>query len=115
VKPGDDKTFPQIGDTLSIHYTGSLASDGTQFDSSRDRGEPLIFRVGLGKVIKGWDEGVLKMSKGERAVLRIPAELGYGSKGSPGGSIPADADLVFDVELLSIVGTSRIDASVGMY
>lgn len=96
---GDGKTFPRRGDTLEVHYTGTLASDGTQFDSSRG-GEPLRFPVGVRRVIRGWDIALTRMSVGERATLRIPAALGYGSEGS--GKIPPDADLVFDVELLSV-------------
>jgi len=100
ITPGDGTTFPQRGDTLSVHYTGTLASDGAQFDSSRG-GEPLEFQIGFGKVIAGWDRGIRKLSLGERAILRIPANLGYGAKGA-GRDIPPNADLVFDVELLSI-------------
>lgn len=97
--PGDGVTFPKKGDTLVMHYTGSLASDGTVFDSSRDR-QPLTFKIGVGQVIVGWDEGVMQMSLGERSVLAIPSQLAYGEKGS--GAIPPNADLLFDVELLKI-------------
>lgn len=98
--PGDGKTYPKPGDTLTMHYTGTLASNGKQFDSSRDR-QPFEFQIGVGQVIKGWDKGVMKMSLGERATLRIPSAMGYGKRGA-GSDIPPDADLVFDVELLAI-------------
>jgi len=106
--PGDGKTYPKAGDTLTMHYVGTLAKGGAQFDSSRDRGEPFSFQIGVGQVIQGWDKGVLKMSLGERAVLRIPSQLGYGARGA-GDDIPADADLVFDVELLKINSEGKME------
>merc|ERR1719393_765377 len=101
LKPGDGQQFPKAGDTLTMHYTGTLASNGAKFDSSRDRGQPFQFTIGVGQVIPGWDQGVMQMSLGERAVLHVPAALGYGAQGA-GGVIPPNADLNFDVELLRI-------------
>jgi FKBP-type peptidyl-prolyl cis-trans isomerase len=92
------------GDTVEMQYTGWL-TDGTKFDSSLDHGgKPFSFNLGAGEVIKGWDEGVAGMKVGEKRQLRIPSKLGYGARGTPGGPIPPDADLVFDVELLKING-----------
>jgi len=91
---------PQAGQTLVVHYTGWLA-DGTKFDSSVDRGQPFSFTLGAGRVIKGWDEGVATMKVGGKRRLIIPPELGYGESGSP-PSIPPNAELTFDVELIEI-------------
>ncbi|XP_014665070.1 PREDICTED: peptidyl-prolyl cis-trans isomerase FKBP2-like [Priapulus caudatus] len=88
------------GDVLSMHYTGKL-EDGTEFDSSIPRGEPFVFTLGAGQVIKGWDQGLKRMCVGEKRKLVIPSDLGYGSRGAP-PRIPADATLIFEVELLDI-------------
>jgi peptidylprolyl isomerase len=90
--------LPRPGQTVTVHYTGRL-TNGKKFDSSRDRGEPISFRLGAGQVIKGWDEGIALLKVGSRAVLTIPPHLGYGAKGA-GGVIPPNAVLIFDVELL---------------
>ena len=100
ITPGDGKTFPQKGEKVTVHYTGTLATTGEQFDSSRDRGSPFSFVIGVGQVISGWDQAVQQMSKGQRAMLHIPWQLAY--PGGAGGIIPPKTDLKFDVELLSI-------------
>jgi len=91
---------PQAGDVVETHYTGWL-EDGTKFDSSLDRGEPLQFVLGRGRVIAGWDEGIAMMHQGGKARLIIPPELGYGARGA-GGVIPPNATLTFEVELLRV-------------
>jgi FKBP-type peptidyl-prolyl cis-trans isomerase FkpA len=88
------------GQAVSVHYTGWL-TDGTKFDSSKDRGQPFSFTLGKGAVIKGWDEGVQGMKVGGKRKLTIPAHLGYGSRGA-GSVIPPNATLIFEVELLKI-------------
>ena len=88
------------GRTVSVHYTGWL-TNGTKFDSSRDRGEPFAFTLGAGQVISGWDEGVKGMKVGGRRKLVLPPQLGYGDGGAP-PAIPPGATLVFDVEVLGI-------------
>jgi FKBP-type peptidyl-prolyl cis-trans isomerase FkpA len=92
------------GQKVTVHYTGWLYNNETQggkFDSSKDRGDPFVFSLGAGQVIKGWDEGVAGMKVGGARTLIIPAALGYGARGA-GGAIPPNATLKFDVELLGV-------------
>ncbi|MGB8467626.1 MAG: FKBP-type peptidyl-prolyl cis-trans isomerase [Candidatus Babeliales bacterium] len=95
---------PKVGQMVTVHYTGWLDNNGekgTQFDSSVDRGTPFVFKIGVGQVIAGWDEGVMSMEIGEKRRLFIPADLGYGARGA-GRVIPPHAGLIFDVELIKI-------------
>ncbi|CAJ0769364.1 12773_t:CDS:2 [Entrophospora sp. SA101] len=96
-----------ISDQISVHYTGTLFSDGTEFDSSIPRGDAFTFTLGVGQVIKGWDDGLKGMCIGEKRKLVIPPDLAYGKRGSP-PVIPGDATLVFDVELIGI-GKNRVE------
>ena len=103
LEPGDGKIYPKQGDFVTAHYTGKTVPDvglGFVFDSSRG-GEPLEFQIGVGQVIKGWDEGIMKMSLGERATLTCTPDYAYGAAGAP-PDIPPDATLEFDVELVGV-------------
>jgi FKBP-type peptidyl-prolyl cis-trans isomerase FkpA len=95
-----DGDAASAGQRVSVHYTGWL-TDGKKFDSSKDRGQPFMFSLGRGEVIRGWDEGVTGMKVGGKRKLTIPPDLGYGSRGA-GGVIPANATLLFEVELLGL-------------
>ncbi|XP_039272528.2 peptidyl-prolyl cis-trans isomerase FKBP1A-like [Styela clava] len=99
IQAGDGTNFPKCGQTVEVHYTGTL-TDGKKFDSSRDRGKPFQFKIGQGQVIKGWDEGVAQMSKGQRAKLTCSPDYAYGAAGYP-PVIPKNATLIFDVELIN--------------
>lgn len=116
---------PTVGQTVLVHYTGTL-QDGTKFDSSHDRNEPIAFPLGKGRVIKGWDEGIAQLGIGDTAILVIPPALGYGERGA-GNVIPPNSTLIFVVELVDIRGealsavlkqlidTKGIDAAVAEY
>jgi peptidylprolyl isomerase len=100
VKPGDGDVAG-AGDTVSVHYTGRL-KDGTKFDSSYDRNQPIQFVLGVHQVIAGWDEGIAGMKVGEKRQLIIPPDLAYGASGTPDGTIPPNSTLYFDVELMGV-------------
>ena len=91
---------PKQGSNVSVHYSGYLL-DGTKFDSSYDRGQPITFPIGAGRVIKGWDEGIALLSVGSKAKFIIPSHLAYGERGA-GGVIPPNATLIFEVELVDV-------------
>ena len=95
-----DGAAASAGQKVKVHYTGWL-TNGTKFDSSKDRNDPFVFPLGAGRVIKGWDEGVQGMKVGGKRKLTIPPALGYGARGA-GGVIPPNATLVFEVELLGV-------------
>ncbi|KAJ6591506.1 hypothetical protein DFH09DRAFT_1025307 [Mycena vulgaris] len=99
--PEDCPTKAVKGDSIKVHYTGTLFSTGAKFDSSLDRGEPLPLTLGVGQVIKGWDEGLIGMCLNEKRTLTIPSDMAYGSRGF-GSVIPANSALVFTVELVGL-------------
>ncbi|KAK2971420.1 hypothetical protein RJ640_025370 [Escallonia rubra] len=101
-KPESCEIQAHKGDRIRVHYRGKL-TDGTVFDSSFERGDPIEFELGGGQVIKGWDQGLLGMCVGEKRKLKIPAKLGYGAQGSP-PTIPGGATLIFDTELVQVNG-----------
>ncbi|CAG8595346.1 10142_t:CDS:2 [Scutellospora calospora] len=107
VPEGQCTKMTKDGDSISVHYTGVLFEDGKEFDSSIPRGEPFTFTLGVGQVIKGWDQGLKGMCIGEKRKLIIPSHLAYGTRGSP-PAIPENAALVFDVELVGI-GKNRVE------
>jgi len=112
---------PNPGDMVKVHYTGMLKSTGEKFDSSVDRGEPIEFQLGSGRVIPGWEQGIAQLNKGTKARLIIPAHLGYGDREV--GAIPANSDLVFEVELVdfspapkpwNIEGAEIVETNTGL-
>ncbi|CAJ2500135.1 Uu.00g029880.m01.CDS01 [Anthostomella pinea] len=100
----------QKGDMIEVHYSGTLAADGNKFDASYDRGKPFSFQLGGGRVIKGWDEGLLDMCIGEKRTLTVPPEMGYGKRGM--GPIPAESTLVFETELIGIKGVPKPESII---
>lgn len=113
LREGEGWENPNKGDEVEVHYVGTLL-DGTQFDSSRDHGTPFKFKLGEGQVIKGWDEGIKTMKKGEKALFTIPPEMAYGEAGSP-PTIPPNATLQFEVELLSWISVKDICKDGGIF
>ncbi|KAE8151824.1 peptidyl-prolyl cis-trans isomerase [Aspergillus avenaceus] len=109
ISPGNGVDFPRKGDQVALHYTGWLydpskpENKGNKFDSSLDRGEPLATAIGVGRLIRGWDEGVLQLSLGEKARLIATGDYAYGPSGFP-GLIPPNATLLFEVALVSVNG-----------
>jgi FKBP-type peptidyl-prolyl cis-trans isomerase len=100
IKEGDGQNFPKTGNQVKVHYTGTFPDSGKKFDSSVDRGEPFVFTLQQGQVIKCWDEVVSQMSKGEKIYVVCPYAKAYGDRGA-GGVIPAKADIAFEIELIS--------------
>ncbi|KAL2194146.1 hypothetical protein P885DRAFT_43672 [Corynascus similis CBS 632.67] len=100
----------QKGDTVNVHYRGTLQSNGQKFDASYDRGSPFSFKLGAGMVIKGWDEGLVDMCIGEKRTLTIPPSYGYGDRNI--GPIPAGSTLVFETELMGIEGVPQPESIV---
>jgi len=110
ITPGDCKTYPTAGDTVTVHYTGTLAANGTKFDSSHDRGQPFSTEIGVGKVIKGWDEGVMQMCQGEKALLKITSDCAFGAQGAGENIVPPNADVNFEVQLISVQKAGAVPA-----
>ncbi|KAL4192699.1 hypothetical protein AMTRI_Chr06g195560 [Amborella trichopoda] len=105
-KPQSCEIQAHKGDKVKVHYRGTL-TDGTVFDSSYERADPIDFELGAGQVIKGWDQGILGMCVGEKRKLKIPSKLGYGSQGSP-PKIPGGATLIFETKLVSVNGKGAV-------
>jgi FK506-binding protein 1 len=103
IKAGDGKNFPPAGSQVSVHYTGTFPESGKKFDSSVDRNRPFTFTLQRGHVIKCWDQVVAAMTLGEKIYVICPSRLAYGERGA-GGVIPPNADIAFEIELLSYEG-----------
>jgi FK506-binding protein 1 len=103
LEKGDGKNFPQPGNKVSVHYTGTFPETGKKFDSSRDRNQKFSFTLKRGQVIQCWDEVVGQMSKGEKIYVICPSKLAYGERGA-GGAIPPNADIAFEIELFDFSG-----------
>lgn len=107
------KTDIEAGDKVKVHYEGTLLETGEKFDSSFDRGEPIEFPIGVGQVIKGWDEGIMLIGRGGKGTLYIPSNLGYGAQGSP-GAIPPNSMLVFKVEVMEEITKAQAQQGQNM-
>ena len=100
IRPGDGKTFPKAGESVTVHYTGTFPKTGKKFDSSKDRNTPFTFSLKRGQVIQCWDEVVGRMTKGEVIYVICPSRFAYGEKGAA-GVIPANSDIAFEIEAIS--------------
>jgi len=107
-----DGQCPRVGDTVTTHYVGTIVSNGSTFGSSFIRGTPFVTEIGVGKAIKGWDEGVLQLTRGSKAILKVSPDYAYGTRGFP-PVIPPNAALEFEVELLEISPSEKPSSGVG--
>jgi len=107
-----DGPIAESGDLVVVNYRGRLASNGEEFDNSYDRGQPFPVLLGQNQVIQGWEQGLLGAQAGESRTLEIPAELGYGELGTPGGPIPGNADLIFEIEVLQVIKQGDLPAEL---
>lgn len=100
IEKGDNTNFPQSGDKVTVHYTGTFPDTGRKFDSSKDRNQPFQFKLNMNHVIQCWDKVVERMSKGEKIKVICPSRLAYGERGA-GGVIPPNADIAFEIEMIN--------------
>jgi len=107
-----DGQRPRVGDTVTTHYVGTIVSNGSTFGSSLVRGTPFVTEIGVGKAIKGWDEGVLQLTRGSKAILKVSPDYAYGTRGFP-PVIPPNAALEFEVELLEIEPSEKLSSGDG--